>query len=263
MNIKEIRVQQLIKTITKKDMLFHGNYTLDPYQNCDFGCIYCDSSLDDTVFVKINALEILKKELQTITPGRIIIGSVHDPYQQVEQRFHITHNIISFLTQSDFSVHILTKSPTILNDLSLLNSIKNPLVTITIIGLEDRFCKTFEPNVSSPLKRLEVVRKLNEHNIKAGIAIIPTFPGFSNNQIENLIIKAKEYNASYVLFKSLFLQGDQKESFLFHIKEAYPKLYQQYLKWFQHSQSPPKVEIQKTYNMIKKFCRKLNIPNRI
>jgi len=73
MNIKEIRVQQLIKTITKKDMLFHGNYTIDPYQNCDFGCIYCDSSLDDTVFVKINALEILKKELKAdLEPNRVV-----------------------------------------------------------------------------------------------------------------------------------------------------------------------------------------------
>ena len=263
MNIKEIRVQQLIKTITKKDMLFHGNYTLDPYQNCDFGCIYCDSSLDDTVFVKINALEILKQELQMITPGRIIIGSVHDPYQQVEQRFHITHNILSFLTQSDFSAHILTKSPTILNDISLINSIKNPLVTITIIGLEDHFWKTFEANVSSPLKRLEVVKKLNEHNIKAGIAIIPTFPGFSNNQIEDLIIKAKEYNASYVLFKSLFLQGNQKESFLFHIKEVYPKLYQQYQVWFQHHQVPSQEQIQSINNTIKKICKEINIPMKI
>ncbi len=263
MTIKEIRVQQLIKKITKKDILFHGNYTIDPYQNCDFGCIYCDSSLDDTVFVKINALEILKKELPTITPGRIIIGSVHDPYQQVEQRFHITHNILSYLSRTEFSVHILTKSPTILNDLSVLKSIKNPLVTMTIIGLDELFWKTFEPYVSSPIERLKVVRKLNEHNIKTGIAIIPTFPGFSNNQIEELIIKAKEYNVSYVLFKSLFLQGDQRESFLMHIKENYPQMYHQYKKWFQYTQRPPQDQIQKTHNKIKKICKKINIPNRI
>ena len=263
MVIKEIRVQQLIKTITKKDDLFHGNYTIDPYQNCEFGCIYCDSTLDDTVFVKINALEILKKELPTYKPGRIIIGSVHDPYQQVEQTFHLTHNLISHISKTNFSVHILTKSPTILNDLSILNSINNPLVTITVIGLDDLFWKTFEPNVPSPIDRLKVVKKLNEHQIKTGIAIIPTFPRFSEQQIEELIFKAKEYDASYILFKSLFLQGNQKESFLTFIKETYPQMYHQYQKWFQHSQSPPKDEIQKTHNMIKKLCRKLNIPNRI
>jgi len=263
MNIKEIRVQQLIKTITKKDDLFHGNYTLDPYQNCEFGCIYCDSTLDNTVFVKTNAIEILKKELPTLTLGRIIIGSVHDPYQQVEQRFHSTHNILAYLAQTDYPVHILTKSPTILNDVSLLRSIKKPLVTITIIGLDDLFWKTIEPNAPSPIERLKVVKKLNEHHIKTGIAIIPTFPEFQDQHLEELIIKAKQYDASYVLFKSLFLQGSQKHSFLINIKETYPKIYQRYQNWFQQSQNPPQDQIQKIDNKIKKLCREINLPTEI
>jgi DNA repair photolyase len=60
MRKKEIKVDSIIKKITKKDYLFKGDYTVDLYQNCNFGCIYCDSSYDDTVYVKINAVKILE-----------------------------------------------------------------------------------------------------------------------------------------------------------------------------------------------------------
>ncbi|OGS39979.1 MAG: hypothetical protein A3K77_01320 [Euryarchaeota archaeon RBG_13_31_8] len=47
MLIKELKVDSVIKKITKKDDLFKGEYTVDLYQNCDFGCIYCDSSYEN------------------------------------------------------------------------------------------------------------------------------------------------------------------------------------------------------------------------
>ena len=89
MQYKQIKVDFLLNKVTKKDNLFLGDYTIDPYQNCEFGCRYCDSSFDKTIYVKHNADKILEKELETVEKGRIIVGSVHDPYQKIDEDFHI------------------------------------------------------------------------------------------------------------------------------------------------------------------------------
>ena len=63
MNVRyrQIRVDFALNKIVNKDKLFAGDYTIDPYQNCEFGCLYCDSSFDKTIFVKSNIVEILEK----------------------------------------------------------------------------------------------------------------------------------------------------------------------------------------------------------
>ena len=94
MQIKTVKTDKILNRITKKDTLFHGDYTVDPYQFCDFGCIYCDSSYSNHVFVKTNAVELLDEELKETEKGRIIVGSVHDPYQKIEEKYQLTRNIL-------------------------------------------------------------------------------------------------------------------------------------------------------------------------
>ena len=85
MEHKHIIFNSILNKIVREDRLFTGDYTLDPYQNCEFGCKYCDSSNDEIIYVKANAIQILKRELGQVGTNRIIIGSVHDPYQEVEK----------------------------------------------------------------------------------------------------------------------------------------------------------------------------------
>jgi DNA repair photolyase len=259
MKVKEVQVKTLIKTITKRDVLFHGKYTIDPYQNCEFGCIYCDSTLDDTIYVKTNALDLLNNELSQLSLGRIIIGSVHDPYQPVEQKFHLTHKIISQLSQTKFPVHILTKSPTILKDISIIKTMVRPIVTFTILGMKETFWKTIEPNAPSPTKRLQAMKSLSEQGITTGIALIPTFPLLTDNLVQDLVKKAKEYHASYFLYRPLFLQGKQKEIFFKCIKKSYPTIYLEYQQLYHNRQTPPSNYINTLNNSISNICKNLNL----
>lgn len=263
MNIKQIQVHQLLNKITKKDMIFHGNYTLDPYQNCSFGCIYCDSTLDDTIYVKINSLDRLEEELPNLSNGRIIIGSVHDPYQPLEKKFQLTHNILNRLSKTKFPIHILTKSTTILKDLPIIKKITNPIVTFTVLGLQEKLWKTIEPNTPSPLNRLQTMKALADQEITTGIAIIPTLPHFPDQHLEELIHAAKKYQAAYILHKPLFLQGEQKQQFLKKIKTAYPEIYKDYNVLYQNRPIiPHKLEDEQT-KTIQHLCNTSNIPTSI
>ncbi len=187
MLIKELKVDSVIKKITRKDDLFKGDYTVDLYQNCDFGCIYCDSSYDNTVYVKTNAVEILEKELENLPKGRIIVGSVNDPYQNCEKRYMITKKVLEIIQKHDFTCHVLTKSDLVLRDIDLLRKINNCIVTVSIISLKNENSNFFEKNVPSSKKRFEVVEKLNKNGIYSGIAIMPFLPFIVESEVQSYI----------------------------------------------------------------------------
>ena len=143
MQYKYIQVSKLLNKITTKDRLFSGDYTLDPYKNCEFGCKYCDSAYEDTIYVKTNAIELFEKDIKNLDKGTIIIGSVHDPYQKIERDTKITREILKIIEKNKLSCHILTKSDLVLRDLDILADIDDCRVTISIISLDKNITNIF------------------------------------------------------------------------------------------------------------------------
>ena len=261
MDYKEIQVSKLVTKITKKDTLFCGNYTVDPYQYCEFSCNYCDSSQSDVVNIKTNAVEILKEEIEKLQKGRIIIGSVHDPYQEAEKKYRLTRKLLSVIQEFNFPCHILTKSPLVLRDLDILTSLKDCIVTISISSLKKSVCSIFEPNISPPLQRLNAINTLSENNIISGLAIIPILPYISDNEFEKIIKYANDSNALYVLHKSLELKGDQKNIFLALINKFNSDLVSKYQKLYGESYLPDQNYLNRIKGKIDTICENIGMEN--
>jgi DNA repair photolyase len=259
MRKKEIKVDSIIKKIIKKDNLFKGDYTVDLYQNCNFGCIYCDSSYDDTVYVKINAVKILEKELEHLPRGRIIIGSVNDPYQSYEKKYMITRNVLEVIKKYNFTCHILTKSDIILRDIDLLKKINNCIVTVSIISLKDQISNFFEKNVPTVEKRFEVAKLLNKNKIYSGIAFIPFLPFIADKEISSIFEQVKKYDLNYVLYKHLELKGDQKQIFFEYIKKYNVEILTKYQTLYKDCYQPTQNYIKKIDSIFSKTSKKYNV----
>jgi DNA repair photolyase len=244
-------------------MLFVGNYTLDPYQNCEFSCRYCDSSLDDTILIKSNSLELLEKEIKNIKKGTIIVGSVTDPYQKLEEKHKITRNILEIIKNNKFSVHILTKSDLVLRDIDILSDIDRCIVTISIISLKKNILNIFEKNVPSSIERMNIIKQLTNSGIKSGLAVLPIMPFIVEDELEEIIKLAKENRAQYLLHKHLELKGDQKTIFLKNLKKLDQNLLNKYNKLYYHSYMPKQEYIIKIKDTITKYCKKWNISTNI
>jgi DNA repair photolyase len=262
MDYKIINCDSVVKKITKKDSLFHGNYCVDPYQNCEFGCRYCDSSFEKTIYVKANVVDILKKELKQIKDGKIIIGSVHDPYQNTEKEFKLTKTILETLKEFNFSCHILTKSPLILRDIDLLSQLEC-MVTISISSLNDQVVSIFEREVPSPNDRLRTVEHLRSQGIKAGVALIPMLPYIVESEIESIVKAARSVDAQYLLHKHLELKGDQERLFRNLIEAHYPNLLPNYDSLYDNDFNPRKEYIQELNAILSEYCKKFKIPDKI
>src|SRR3979409_1452666 len=90
-------------------------WTINPYRGCSHACVYCfarkshtyldfDAGLDfdSQVVVKINAAEILRKELAKPSWRRehVALGTNTDPYQRAEGRYQLMPGIIGALADS-------------------------------------------------------------------------------------------------------------------------------------------------------------------
>ena len=256
---KEIGCQSLLRRFTAPDGYFHGSYAVDVYQNCVFACRYCDSSYDSVVYVCSNALELLEKEVKEISPGRVVIGSVHDPYQPVEKSYRLVRKIISFLITEGFSVHVLTKSPLVLRDLDVLTQSQDSLVTVSMISLDPQVNQMFEPLAPFIQTRLRTVKTTIKKGVFCGVAIFPILPFLVDSELETIIKRCKYVGARYIIYKYLELKGRQKQDFFTLLSKKYPILVTRYKELYGDQFSPNAEYINNLDIKMRQLCVSMDI----
>lgn len=196
MEIKEIQS----KSILTKSKLPDADYVVNPYTGCRFGCVYCYASFmakyvgketsdwGEFVYIKINAPELLKKEIKKLKDkGKglsILFSSVTDPYQGVEAKYQITRKCLQVLVDYGFEglVSILTKSEMVTRDIDLLKKLKNVEVGLTITSIDDNVSRFFEKYAANVSQRFKALEKLNNTGIKTYAFVGPLLPNYINKK---------------------------------------------------------------------------------
>ena len=133
MAIIEIQAKTMLASITHPDPIFGMRYNMNLYRGCQHQCIYCDSrsecyqieNFNHDVLVKVNAIELLEKELpRKRVKGVIGTGSMNDPYMPLEKRYNLTGRALQLIGRHAFGVHVITKSDLVLRDLDVLSEIQ-------------------------------------------------------------------------------------------------------------------------------------------
>src|SRR5512136_566636 len=122
--IHEIQAKVLIASVRQPDTWFGLKYNMNIYRGCQHQCIYCDSRSEcyqiedfNDVLVKINAIDLLRKELQRKRViGTIGTGSMSDPYLPLEAKLNLTGQALQVIAEHRFAVHVITKSDLVLKD---------------------------------------------------------------------------------------------------------------------------------------------------
>jgi DNA repair photolyase len=181
--IKEIQARSVLSKTGIPGM----KYCINPYSGCAHACIYCYATFmkkftghlepwGSFVDVKINAPEVLRKQLKKAATGEIILSSVTDPYQPVEAKYMITRKCLEALLPHKFPVDILTKSPLVLRDIDIISKLKNAEVGLTITTDDDNIRKIFEPCAPPVHERIETLKNLHKAGIKTYVFIGPVLP---------------------------------------------------------------------------------------
>jgi len=181
--IREIKA----KSILTKSGIPGVDYCVNPYVGCSHGCRYCYATFmkrysghteawGGFVDVKINAPEILQKQLKRARMGRVMISSVTDAYQPIESKYKLTRQCLEALLQCQFPVDILTKSPLVLRDMDIIKKFKDIEAGITITTNDEKMQKIFEPNAPSIMARIRTLKALHDKGIYTYAFIGPVLP---------------------------------------------------------------------------------------
>ncbi|MGA9351315.1 MAG: radical SAM protein [Anaerolineae bacterium] len=216
MIVKEINC----KSILTKSGIEGVDYAINPYVGCSHGCVYCYAIFmkrftghkeDWGTFVdaKINAAEVLARQMRRAKRGNIAIGTVTDPYQPLERKYQITCACLEVLTACDFPVSILTKSDLVLRDLDLLLRLPDIEIGFTIATLDEEVRRVFEPRSSPVPARLVTLAELASAGIRTWAFCGPLLPFLSDGeeQMDALFGELARAGVSYIFVDSMKLSG--------------------------------------------------------
>jgi DNA repair photolyase len=182
MIVKEIRA----KTILSRSQVY--DYALNAYVGCQHNCAYCYARFmkrftghreqwGEFVDVKINAAELLLREVRKKKTGTVWISGVCDPYQYVEEKYMLTGRCLEILVESGWPVVIQTKSPLVLRDIGILKRSTDVEVGFTITTADEKVRKIFEPGAPPVEKRIEALGILHAEGIRTYVMVAPMLPG--------------------------------------------------------------------------------------
>ena len=194
--------ETVCRTILNRSGL--SDYSLNCYTGCTHACVYCyarfmqrfhphDEPWGAFVDVKVNAVEVLKRQLRRAQPGSVFISSACDGWQPCEVQWRLTRRCCELLLEHGFQIHLLTKSGLALRDMDLFAG-RPVQVGITLTTLDQWLQKLWEPGAGSIDERLQVIRAARASGLPTSVMFGPLLPFLSDSSaaIEALFEQAAE-----------------------------------------------------------------------
>jgi DNA repair photolyase len=244
--------KKIINVVKSPDI--PGMYSMNPYQGCEHGCIYCyarntheywgySAGLDfeRKIIAKPNAAQVMEKQLMNknwiVSP--IMFSGNTDCYQPIERKLEITRQLLEVLLNFRHPVSMITKNNLILRDIDLLQELAKlnlVHVMVSITTLREDLRLKMEPRTVTAKNRLKVIETLNNAGIPTGVMTAPIIPGLNSDEIPQLIEAAANHGADAAGYTIVRLNGsigaifkdwiyknfpDRAEKVLHHIAEAH------------------------------------------
>ena len=215
-------------------------YSINPYQGCEHGCIYCyarnsheyygfSAGLDfeRKIIVKRNAPELLeayfnKRNYQPVT---IMLSGNTDCYQPIERKLEITRRLLQTFLKYKNPVSIITKNNLILRDLDIISELTrlNLIhVNVSITSLDEQLRQKLEPRTVTSTGRLTVIEKLAAIGTPVRVMAAPIIPGLNSNELPAILKAAANRGAVDAGFTIVRLNGSIGEIFTDWINKTFP-----------------------------------------
>lgn len=213
------------------------DYAVNPYNGCAFGCAYCyaifmskighqDENWGEWVDVKINAPEILRREIQYKKPGSVFFSSVTDPYQGIEAKYNLTRKCLEILANVCWPapISILTKSPLVTRDIDLFKKLDCE-VGLTVTSMGDPITKLLETHAPPHQTRIKALKTLHESGIKTYAFVGPLLPHLAEkpDELEKLFKTLKQSGIEDIWVEHINLSPYIKKRLYLFILKNLPK----------------------------------------
>ncbi|MES2419537.1 MAG: PA0069 family radical SAM protein [Bacteroidota bacterium] len=215
-------------------------YSLNPYQGCEHGCIYCyarnsheywgfSAGLDfeRKIIVKKDAPALFKKFLEKkswdATP--ISLSGNTDCYQPAERKFKLTRQLLEIALAYRQPVGLITKNSLILRDLDILQEMakyKLVMVYVSITSLDEKLRLKMEPRTTTAKQRLKILADLSKADLPTGVMAAPMIPALNSYEMPAILKAAAANGAKSAGYTVVRLNGAISEIFKDWLQKNFP-----------------------------------------
>ncbi|MGE3164885.1 MAG: radical SAM protein [Planctomycetota bacterium] len=215
-------------------------YSVNPYRGCFHACAYCyarptheyldlgaGTDFERVIVAKINAPELLARAFAARTwRGELIVFSgVTDCYQPLEASYQLTRRLLEVCRDYRNPVGIITKGPLIRRDLDLLVELARDArlsVFVSTAFADATLARALEPSVAAPAARFATIRALADAGIVVGVAVAPIIPGLNDDQVPEILTRAREAGATRTFRNLLRLPTTVRTVFEERLRAQFP-----------------------------------------
>lgn len=284
-NIVEVRVEKLLRTNSHVDGgWFWSKYSANPYLGCRYGCAYCflrqrsygltleaDSqnspadSFSTNIQVRINAAEVLDRELAAVPPDVIIVGD----YQPIDNRYRISRQLLQVCLEHGFPVMVISKSPAVLQDLDLIKKISEKSWACVVFSIafsaSGEHQRILEPFAASIESRFGAMQTLSRAGIYTGTAMMPIMPAINDDDsnLRAIIAQTRAQGGQFVLAGGLVLGDDLESQFYQTLQKVDQNLVAHYKQLYQDRFAPEDNSWRELGCKVRTWCHESNIACRI
>ena len=230
--------KKIINVVKSPDI--PGMYSMNPYQGCEHGCIYCyarntheywgySAGLDfeRKIIAKPNAPQLMEKQFMNknwiVSP--IMFSGNTDCYQPIERKLKITRQMLEVLLKFRHPAGMITKNDLIIRDIDILQDLAklNLIhVMVSITSLNNDLRLKMEPRTVTAKNRLKVIETLNKAGIPVGVMTAPIIPGLNSHEIPTVMKAAADAGAQMAGYTVVRLNGSIQELFRDWLQKNYP-----------------------------------------
>lgn len=229
----------IIREVQAKSILSSSQvypYVINPYTGCQHGCSYCYARFmkrftghrepwGDFVDVKVNAPDLLKKEMIRRKPGKVWISGVCDPYQPLEAKYRLTRQCLEILAGQGWPVVIQTRSPLVLRDLDVIQSGAFFEAGLSVTTADEEIRRMFEPNAPPIPARVRALKELHQAGIKTYAMIAPMLPGAEGlvellaGNIDSVLMDRMNYHHADWVYRRYGLEDAKTDGFFYRMEQ--------------------------------------------
>jgi len=215
-------------------------WSVNPYRGCFHGCAYCyarpthpylgfgaGTDFERQIVVKVNIVDRLRARLRKKSWKQELIAfsGNTDCYQPIEAHYELTRRSLEVCAEYQTPVTIITKGKLVRRDVDVLQTlhrISACRITLSIPFANDDDARAMEPFASPPSKRFETLRILSDAGIDTAVAVAPIIPGLNDDQIPEILKRARDAGASSAFKILLRLPLEVGPVFSARLAEAFP-----------------------------------------
>jgi len=230
--------KKIISTNTSPDIAF--NASINPYQGCEHGCVYCyarntheywgfSAGLDfeSKIIVKPEAPKLLEREFTKpgYQPRVIMLSGNTDCYQPLERKYRITRSLLEVFNRYRNPVGIITKNSLITRDsdiLEELNKMNLVFIVFSVSTLDESLRRILEPRTASISKKLKAVEHFASKNIPVGVMNAPIIPGLNHYETPSVLKAAADSGAQFAGYTVVRLNGQVSKLFKDWLEKTSP-----------------------------------------